>query len=161
MTPLLPVLLDRRGRIILITMHVLSLVCLSREARCQEAQVFPTIEGGCSLSWLHKQASCFPASSTSSLTPGSPGLPSRVLTTGGKKIGGVWERMRAPSGQHWGVAQPLQNLQKLWVHLGQHRLYRHLFSIEAEHAHVCVVTIAQGSHSANKYGTLGFVVSSF
>lgn len=91
MTPLLPVLLHRRGGIILITMHVASLVCLSREARCQEAQVFPTIEGGCSLSWLHKQASCFPAFSTSRLTLGSPGLPSRVLTTEGKDWGGLSE----------------------------------------------------------------------
>lgn len=88
MTPLLPVLLNRRGRIILITMHVGSLVCLSREARCQEAQVFPTIEGGCSsLDCINRPPAFLP--------PQHPVSPRGVLAShpgclpqGGKKLEG-------------------------------------------------------------------------
>lgn len=50
--------------LVLITTLEARLVHPSREARCQEAQVF---QGGLCLSWLHKQASCLPASSTSSI----------------------------------------------------------------------------------------------
>lgn len=39
----------------------------------------PSPRRGLCLSWLHKQASCLPASSASSIAPGGPGLPFRVL----------------------------------------------------------------------------------
>lgn len=97
MMPLLPVLLNRRGRIILITMHVGSLVCLSREARCQEAQVFPTIEGGCSsLDCINRPLAFLP--------PQHPVSPRGVLASHpgclppGEKN---WRGLREDAGSFW------------------------------------------------------------
>lgn len=153
-------LLSRRERIILISMHVASLVCLSMEARCQEAQVFPTIKGGCSLSWLHKQAFCFSASSTSSLTPGSPGLPSRVLTIEGKGLEGSARGCGLLLDGTEELLRPYRICKSCGSTWGSIRSIAICFLLRLSTL-VCVVTIAQENHSANKYGTLGFLFSSF
>lgn len=141
-------------------MRVACLVRPSREAGCQEAQVFPTIEGRLCLSGLHKQASCLPAPSSCSIAPGTQDTLGR-----GKGTGRVWAGWKLLL---LGVVDALfrayRILKGLWAHpLGQrHVIPRsaparcHLFPIVAEHELVCVVTIAQKNHSANKCGNVRF-----
>lgn len=135
------------------------LVHPSREARCQEAQVF---QGGLCLSWLHKQASCLPASST-------PSIPRETWPPVQGARGREAEGCRGPregEGSFWALLfRCYQVLEGLWsLPWAQLRVIftcfaparYHLFPIDAEHGLVRVVTIAQKNHSANKYENARF-----
>lgn len=102
-----------RGWLILITTHGTRLVHPSREARCQEAQVFHPIKGSLCLSWLHEQASYLPASQHPVWPTGSPGFPFGVPSSERQK---VCRGLRRDEGSLWESSFRLPHiLERLWV----------------------------------------------